>query len=219
MSLRSEIYRYFASALTYPDEEVRKTVSQMHNALSINYPDASEMMAEFFEFTKTTSIWKWEEIFTRTFDVQAISTLDIGYTLFGDDYKRGELLANLNREHIKTGNDCSTELSDHLPNVLNLLSKHEDDEFKNDLVGLIIKPALKKIIDEFETVNIEKKNKVYQKHHKTIIQQEKKYGTVYQSILKSLLMILDINYKDDNKNFLNEKSFNSEFAKEMELPE
>lgn len=219
MNLRSEIYRYFASALTYPDEEVRKTVSQMHNALSINYPDASEMMAEFFEFTETTSIWKWEEIFTRTFDVQAISTLDIGYTLFGDDYKRGELLANLNREHIKTGNDCSTELSDHLPNVLNLLSKHEDDEFKNDLVGLIIKPALKKIIDEFESVNIDKKNKVYQKHHRTIIQQEKKYGTVYQSILKALLIVLNTDFGGDYKNLADGNNFKTEFAKEMELPE
>lgn len=150
--------------------------------------------------------------------MQAISTLDVGYILFGDDYKRGELLANLNREHIKFENNSSTELADHLPNLLLLLSKHDDDDFKNDLVGLIIKPALKKIINEFETVNIEKKNKVYQKHHKTIIQQEKKYGTVYQSILKSLLMILDINYKDDNKNILNKKALTLNLQKKWNYP-
>jgi len=219
MHLTKKVYELYSYALNYPDEKVREKITELHICLDKNYPDASGMMNEFFEFAKATSIWKWEEIYTRTFDVQAISTLDVGYILFGDDYKRGELLANLNREHIKFENNSSTELADHLPNLLLLLSKHDDDDFKNDLVGLIIKPALKKIINEFETVNIEKKNKVYQKHHKTIIQQEKKYGTVYQSILKSLLMILDINYKDDNKNILNKKSFNSEFAKEMELPE
>ncbi|MDT3697520.1 MAG: hypothetical protein ROY99_14145 [Ignavibacterium sp.] len=219
MSFKSEIYKQFASALTYPDEEVRKTVNQMQNLLDNDYPGASEMMAEFFEFAKSISIWKWEEIFTRTFDVQAISTLDIGYTLFGDDYKRGELLANLNREHNKAGNDCSTELADHLPNVLNLLSKHDDNEFKNDLVGLIIIPALNKIIDEFESTNIDKKNKVYQKHHRTIIQQEKKYGTVYQSILKALLIVLNTDFGRDVNNSADGSNFKTEFAKEMELPE
>jgi len=215
----SDIYELYAYALNYPDEKVREKINELHICLDKNYPYAAETMNEFFEFAKATSIWKWEEIYTRTFDVQAISTLDVGYILFGDDYKRGELLANLNREHIKFENNSSTELADHLPNLLLLLSKHDEDDFKNDLVGLIIKPALKKIIDEFETVNIEKKNKVYQKHHKTIIQQEKKYGTVYQSILKSLLMILEMDFKDDYKNLLNDKSFKSEFAKEMELPE
>ena len=45
---------------------------------------------------------------------QVLATLDIGYVLFGDDYKRGELLANLNQEHRKANNDCGTELADHL---------------------------------------------------------------------------------------------------------
>ncbi len=219
MNLRSEIYKHFASALTYPNEEVRNKVNEMHNLLDNNYPEAYEAMAEFFEFIKTISIWKWEEIFTRTFDVQAISTLDIGYTLFGDDYKRGELLANLNREHIKTENNCSAELADHLPNLLNLISKHNDTDFINDLVGLIIIPALKKIIVEFESINIDKKNKVYQKHHKTFIQQEKKYGTVYQSILKALLIVLSKDFGGVYKNIDNENNFKTEFAKEMELPE
>jgi hypothetical protein len=33
-------------------------------------------------------------LFTRSFDVQAVTTLDLGYIVFGEDYKRGELLVN-----------------------------------------------------------------------------------------------------------------------------
>ena len=47
-----------------------------------------------------------QEIFTRSFDVQAITTLSVGYIVFGDDYKRAELLVNLNREHRDAGLDC-----------------------------------------------------------------------------------------------------------------
>ena len=69
-----------------------------------------------------------QELHTRTFDVQALTTLGTGYVLFGDDYKRGALLSNLNREHNDAQNDCRGELADHLPNVLRLIPKLKDQE-------------------------------------------------------------------------------------------
>ena len=68
------------------------------------------------------------EIHTRSFEVQSITTLDVGYVAFGDDYKRGELLVNLNREHEAVGVDCGSELPDHLPNVLRLMARWQDPE-------------------------------------------------------------------------------------------
>jgi len=219
MSLTFEIYELFASALAYPNDESRKDVDQIHKLLNQKYPDAAESMAEFTEFAKTTALWKWEEIYTRTFDVQAITTLDVGYTLFGDDYKRGELLVNLSKEHANAGNDCKTELADHLPNLFRLIAKLNNNEFKVDLVYLIIKPALKKIIAEFDSVNIDKKNKVYKKHHHTLIQQEKKYGTVYQSLLKALLLVLNKDFDNNLKTTVDESQFKTKFANEIEVPE
>ena len=46
-----------------------------------------------------------QEVFTRSFDVQSITTLGVGYVMFGDDYKRGEMLVNLNRELRDAGID------------------------------------------------------------------------------------------------------------------
>ncbi len=212
-------YDLFALLLAYPDKELLLKVEAAQEFINNNYPDAAETMIEFTEFARETLPWKWEEIYTRTFDVQAITTLDVGYVLFGDDYKRGELLVNLNKEHTKAANDCKTELSDHLPNLLRLLNKVNDNDFKNDLVYLIIKPGLKKIISEFDNRKIEKKNKIYEKHHNTLIPQEKKYGTVYKYLLKSLLMVLDKDFDDNQKAIIDESQFQTKFANEMELPD
>jgi nitrate reductase molybdenum cofactor assembly chaperone len=166
-------YVLFADLFDYPSEELLTKLDDAKELVNENYPEAAESISEFSDFAKSSDIRKWEEIYTRTFDVQAITTLDVGYVLFGDDYKRGELLVHLSKEHTDAGNDCETELADHLPNLLRLLGKINNDDFKDDLVYFIVKPALKKIIAEFETTNIDKKNKIYEKHHRTIIQQEK----------------------------------------------
>jgi nitrate reductase assembly molybdenum cofactor insertion protein NarJ len=209
----------FAQLLCYPNKETLTKVESAQEFLNQKYPDAAEILQEFTEFARTIPLWKWEEIYTRTFDVQAITTLDVGYVLFGDDYKRGVLLVNLSKEHTKAGNDCETELADHLPNLLRLLDKVSDKDFKVDLIYLIIKPALKKIIDEFDSRNIEKKNKIYEKHHRTLIQFENNYGTVYQYLLQALLMVLDEDFSDDKKIVAAESQFTTKFADEMELPD
>ena len=70
--------------------------------------------------------------------------------MFGDDYKRGELFVNLNREHAKAGVDCGSELPDHLPNVLRSIAKWEHEELVAEFVEEILHPALARMIAEFE---------------------------------------------------------------------
>lgn len=212
-------YDMFASLLSYPEKGMLDKVEFAQDFLNKNYPDAAETMIEFTGFAKIILLWKWEEIYTRTFDVQAITTLDVGYILFGDDYKRGELLVNLSKEHTKAGNNCETELADHLPNLLRLLNKVNYSDFKDDLISLIIKPALKKIISEFDSRNIDKKNKIYEKHHRTLIQFENNYGTVYQSLLKTLLIVLNEDFADEHKAAVDESQLKTNFANELEIPD
>ena len=90
-----------------------------------------------------------QEIFTRSFDVQAITTLGVGYVMFGDDYKRGELLVNLNREHREAGVECGTELPDHLPNVLACSAGGRIRRSSAEFVEEILHPALRMMIEEF----------------------------------------------------------------------
>lgn len=89
-----------------------------------------------------------EELYTRTFDIQAIAHLDVGYVLFGEDYKRGHFLVKMQALQSEHRNDCGTELSDHLPNVLTLLVKMKNEEAA-ELAGKIVLPAVTKMLEGF----------------------------------------------------------------------
>ncbi len=153
-------------------------------------------MKEFTNFVSApnTSIAQLEEIYARSFEVQAITTLDLGYVLFGDDYKRGALLVHLNQEHQEVDNDCGKELADHLPNLLRLLSRMKNPELREELVQKIVAPALRKVIKEFDPENIKQKSEVYKKHHKTVIENSDRYGTIYQYPLKAVYAVLQTDF-------------------------
>ena len=89
--------------------------------------------------------------------------------MFGDDYKRGEMLVNLNRELRDHGINCGSELPDHLPNVLRLIARWRDRELAAEFVREILHPALEMMIAEFGQRRMEARNGLYQKHFKTLI--------------------------------------------------
>lgn len=218
MKIKSiEHYDLLASLFSYPDEKLRIDSEAAHRLLESKYISASKFFNEFYLFSKSISLIKWQEIFTRTFDVQAITTLDLGYVLFGDDYKRGELLVNLSKEHKNYNIDCGSELGDHLPNVLRLLTQLTDDDLKTDLIYLIIKPALHKISAEFDIDKIDKKNSVYKKHQETLIEPANNFGLIYQQLLMALIDVLQTDFPDSKFKFDNEKTFTKEITNEIEI--
>jgi nitrate reductase assembly molybdenum cofactor insertion protein NarJ len=186
-------YRLIASLFEYPDAGYPERVAQIRVFLDEEYPKAAEQLGKFLEYLPANDVIAMQELFTRSFDVQAIATLDLGYVLFGDDYKRGELLANLNREHVDARNDCGTELADHLPNILRLMSVLRDNELIEDLAYAIVGPALLEMIGEFDSDRLVKKNESYLKHYKTLIETpavQVEAVTLYKLALQSLYEVL-----------------------------
>jgi len=179
-------YALLADLYQYPDAGYPQKVKDIQNFVDSNYPEACEDMDTFAELLPAHDLNKMEELYIRSFDVQSVTTLDIGYVLFGDDYKRGELLANLNREHTQTDNDCGSELGDHLPNLLRLISKLDDQDLIGEMIEELIAPALTKMISEFEPGRMEKKNELYKKHYKTLIETPEDGSLMYLSCLKVL---------------------------------
>jgi nitrate reductase assembly molybdenum cofactor insertion protein NarJ len=195
-------YDIIAKIFEYPEKEFSASVNEAMQVISRLYPQAAEELTEFCNFAQETDLEHQQEIHTRTFDVQAITTLDLGYVLFGDDYKRGELLSNLCREHADAGVVLNNQLADHLPNLLRLIIKLDDEELTDELAGTIICPALDKIVGDFSPDKMKRKNEVYSKHHKTIIEMSDKYATCYRSALKCILMIIseDFGFNGYNNN-------------------
>ncbi len=184
-------YKLLSVGFEYPHTiAYKERINAIYLHLLSTFPQAADAVNKFVEFVNQSSLTDIQELFLRSFDVQAITTLDIGFILFGEDYKRGQLLVHLNREHRESGNVCETELSDHLPNVLRLLPKMNNTALRDELALKIIIPAIEKMIGEFEGKKIEKKDEVYKKHLKTVIEFSQNYRTVFQTLLQALFLIL-----------------------------
>ncbi len=184
-------YILLADIFMYPkDEAYKNKIINVYQYLLKIFPEAALALKPFIEYMEKSSIVDMQELFLRSFDVQAITTLDLGFILFGEDYKRGKLLVHLNEEHRKAGNDCETELSDHLPNLLRLLAKMQDDEMRTEIAIFLLLPAIDKMISEFSVEKIEKKDVVYKKHQKVLLDHSVNYRTVYQYCLQALFLVL-----------------------------
>jgi len=195
--MESNHYALMADLFKYPDSRFANRAAAVQQYLAVEYPSAVRELDRFLELLPVQDLQTMQALFTHTFDVQAITTLDIGYVLFGDDYKRGELLANLNREHREADNDCGHELADHLPNILNLMGKLREEELLEELVQEMLAPAIKTMISEFRVKRIEEKNRAYLKHYKTLIKEpveRSEVSSLYQYALKSLYMVLKIDF-------------------------
>ena len=186
-------YSILADIFNYPDEGYPQRVRTVRDRLTTHWPKAARELERFLELLPESNLVGMQELFIRSFDVQAVTTLDIGYVLFGDDYKRGELLSNLNREHVAAQVNCGHELADHLPNVLRLLAKLHDANLIDELVREIIAPAVNKMIEEFNVKRVQQKNDSYKKHYKTLIETPAsniEAATLYKFTLRSLLEVL-----------------------------
>jgi len=184
--MKLDHYAVLADLFQYPEGRYPQKVKDIQDFVVNNYPEAGEDINTFVELLPAHDLNKMQELYIRSFDVQSITTLDIGYVLFGDDYKRGELLANLNREHTQTDNDCGSELGDHLPNLLRLISKLDDKDLIVEMIEELLAPAIKKMIGEFEPGRMKKKNEIYEKHYKTLIETPEDGSLIYLSSLKVL---------------------------------
>ncbi|MCE7862949.1 MAG: hypothetical protein DYG99_05330 [Bacteroidetes bacterium CHB5] len=201
-----------ASLVDFPVEGIAERIKEAQLLLDGKYPEVSAVLEPFTDFVSMSSLDQVQELYTRTFEVQAITTLDVGYLLFGDDYKRAELLVNLIREHAKVGNDCGYELADHLPNIIRLTSHMQDEEIRQELIEKIICPGLKKMISEFDPMNVHKKNELYVRHHKTLIDTGGDQSTLYHRPLVVLLEIIRKGY-----NIQQEESKDSGFMASIDV--
>lgn len=187
-------YGFLAAVYAYPEEDFTARVQSARNFLDEYLPEAGALFRPFADLMSLLSLSQQQELFIRSFEVQAVTTLDLGYVLFGDDYKRGELLVNLNREHREVSNDCGVELADHLSNVLRLLPKIRDEALMEELARRIVWSALKRMIRGFEPEQIELKDKFYKKKYKTILERPENHNAIYANALKALYRLLQFDF-------------------------
>jgi nitrate reductase assembly molybdenum cofactor insertion protein NarJ len=196
-----EHYNLLSELFLYPEKDIVEKVAHIQEFLNKNYPEAGKEFLRFSTFIATTPYYNIEEIFQKTFHIQAICFLDIGYVLFNEDYKRGEFLVNMKVEQEKYNNDYGHELADNLPYVLRLLPLHTDESFINELVVMVMIPALEKMLSEFDDAKVKIREKVMNKKQKVVIMKDIKDGNIYKNALSALLQV----FKTDFNNITYEK--------------
>lgn len=189
-------FNILANLFRYPKEGYIENVKECRDMLEISYPEAFVDFTIFYDIIKQKTFIEVEELFNKTFHIQAICYLDLGYVLFAEDYKRGEFLVKMKNEQRLVNNDCGEELADNLPNVLSLLPLMEDKDLVDELSVKIIIPSLEKMLDEFEASRMSLKEKVRKKKQKVIIQEDMKDKSLYQYAIHATLNVFKSAFKD-----------------------
>ncbi len=188
--MQAERYALMAGLFRYPSPELPGAVQACRAMLMATCPEAVPDLERFATWVENTAMYDQEEIYTRTFHVQAICYPDLGYVIFGEDYKRGEFLVNMKREQAEAQNDCGGELPDNLVNVLTLLPLMKDHAIRDELCVRIVMPALRIMLKEFETARMAMREKMLLRKHNAIVLQGCEDGNVYGNALNALLTLL-----------------------------
>lgn len=216
--MRLEHYDAFAKIFEYPEEDYHEVVIETIRILGDSYPEATKELERFLELLPM-QIGELQELYSKSFEVQAVTSLDVGYVLYGDDYQRGVIMVNLKEEHIKANNNCGEELADFLPNLLRLLPKIQDYETMNELVTMLMAIAVEKMMDEYDASTLQAKDLLYYKQHKTLITPSLPI-TIFLHAFKALYLTFDSDFTlIKTKRLFKNESFIGHITNELEVQE
>lgn len=140
----AELLDGLAALLRYPGPERAAVAEHLLALARARRPEIAALVEAHLAEVAPLPLSGLEELYTVTFDLNPVVTLEIGWHLFGEQYERGVLLARLRAELAKAGVSEDGELPDHLTAVLRLLGRL-DAEARTALVAERVAPALTKI--------------------------------------------------------------------------
>lgn len=146
------LFRLFAGLLEYPTSETIEQSAQCLEQLKPFHPEAAEILANFARATQHHTLETIQELYTTTFDMQPVCYPYVGYQLFGESYKRGAFMAQLNEAYRDFGYSAGQELPDHLSVILRFFgmdSANRAGEFCQALLTEGAIPALEKMLKVF----------------------------------------------------------------------
>ncbi|WP_347708830.1 nitrate reductase [Meiothermus sp. CFH 77666] len=136
-----------ALAYQYPTAGSTKALWERVNALP--KARAKDLLERFLRVISELRLSEREELYTRTLELTPLTAPYIGYAVYGEDYRRGRLMAELNAAYLELGIDTAGEIPDHLIPVLRYLAVA--DPPLPELLQLL-GPALHQIVHTLKTL-------------------------------------------------------------------
>ncbi|HYV07834.1 MAG TPA: hypothetical protein VFB82_24795 [Blastocatellia bacterium] len=149
----NHLYEALASALEYPGEDWNARLDRCRQWLTIQEPDVAVQLISFRRKVRKLAVEELKELYSQTFVLNPLCSLDIGYHLFGDNDHRVKLLAKLREMEAAYELGQANQSPDHLPVLLRLLTKLEAEETRYALIIELLIPALGKMLDALNQAN------------------------------------------------------------------
>ncbi len=105
-----------AGGFVYPDSESLESLRTSVEGISGSA--ARREMQRFVREIGKLDLARWEELHTETLDLSPKFVPYVGHVIWGENYRRGAFMADLQREFAVAGVDRLGELPDHLEPVL-----------------------------------------------------------------------------------------------------
>lgn len=135
MDDRKELLDSLARVLTYPGIGYLDEVARCRRLCETRTFSADEVrtgvterMNAFASAVEGLAAGDLEELYTRTFDINPVSSLEVGWHLYGETYERGSFLVSMRDLLRRCSIEESHELPDHLTHVINAVGRMEEAE-------------------------------------------------------------------------------------------
>ncbi|GIW24077.1 nitrate reductase molybdenum cofactor assembly chaperone [Meiothermus sp.] len=136
-------------ALAYQYPQPGSTKALWERVKNLPPSRAKDLLGRFLQAISELKLSEREELYTRTLELTPLTAPYIGYAVYGEDYRRGRLMADLNAEYSRLGIDTAGEIPDHLIPVLRYLAEAEQP--LPELLQLL-GPALHQILHTLKTL-------------------------------------------------------------------
>jgi len=144
------VFDLLADVLEYPTTRIAGQAEECILALESVSGKAKGHFEAFSIFCRDVPVNTLEEVYTETFDLQALCSPYVGYHLFGEDHARGMFMVKLKEHYLKEDYFVNGELPDHISIMLRYLSVTVRGDETRDLINLCLIPAVKKMIPLFK---------------------------------------------------------------------
>lgn len=152
ISDQSQIFDSVSGLLSYPQDGLDRIVGDCKEVLARHESFALESVTTFGSFLEASNIDRMQELYTRTFEINPVCALEVGWQLFGERYERGTFIVRMRQVLRDMNLPESTELPDHLVHVLQALGRMEKEE-AHDFAETFVLPAMEKMLAGFKDID------------------------------------------------------------------
>jgi nitrate reductase delta subunit len=147
----TEVLDNLAAILEYPTDDYKHHVGECIQRIKEERPDDDAALLRLVAFNaqiQDLSLAEIEELYTRTFDINPVSSLEVGWHLHGETYERGAFLVTMRDVLRRCNVEESSELPDHLTHVLLAVGRMSEEEAAEFVSHRLLK-ALNKMLEGF----------------------------------------------------------------------